>query len=179
MGNVIINLLGSVPGYWISVFTIDKMGRKTIQIMGFTMLTILFVILGFGYHAIIERSIVLFIVLFTITQIFFNWGPNTTTFVVPGECFPTRYRSTAHGISAASGKIGSIIAQVAFGLLKDIGGPNAWINHLLQLFALFMLTGILSSFLINETKGKTLEELSQEENDDDADQNSVTDDLKN
>lgn len=160
VGNVIINLLGSVPGYWISVFTIDKMGRKPIQIMGFTMLTIMFVILGFGYDAIIARSIPLFIVLYTITQIFFNWGPNTTTFVVPGECYPTRYRSTAHGISAASGKIGAIVAQVGFGLLKDIGGPNKWINHLLQVFALFMLTGIFSSFLINETKGKSLEELS-------------------
>ncbi|EPB92324.1 MFS transporter, PHS family, inorganic phosphate transporter [Mucor circinelloides 1006PhL] len=160
VGNVIINLLGSVPGYWISVFTIDKMGRKPIQIMGFTMLTIMFIILGFGYDAIIARSIPLFIVLYTITQIFFNWGPNTTTFVVPGECYPTRYRSTAHGISAASGKIGAIVAQVGFGLLKDIGGPNKWINHLLQIFALFMLTGIFSSFLINETKGKSLEELS-------------------
>lgn len=159
VGNVIINLLGSVPGYWISVFTIDRMGRKTIQIMGFTMLTIMFCILGFGYHKIIETSVALFIVLYTITQIFFNWGPNTTTFVVPGECFPTRYRSTAHGISAASGKVGSIVAQVGFGLLKDIGGSNAWINHLLQLFAFFMLTGIFSSLLINETKGKSLEEL--------------------
>ncbi|CEP14820.1 hypothetical protein [Parasitella parasitica] len=166
VGNVIINLLGSVPGYWISVFTIDKLGRKTIQIMGFTMLTIMFVILGFGYDAIIEKSIPLFIVLYTITQIFFNWGPNTTTFVVPGECFPTRYRSTAHGISAASGKIGAIVAQVGFGLLKDIGGSNKWINHLLQIFALFMLTGIFSSFLINETKGKSLEELSGDYGDD-------------
>ncbi|KAI8886764.1 phosphate:H+ symporter [Backusella circina FSU 941] len=165
VGNLIINLLGSVPGYWISVFTIDKMGRKTIQIMGFTMLTIMFVILGFGYHAIINESVALFIVLFTITQVFFNWGPNTTTFVVPGECFPTRYRSTAHGISAASGKVGSIIAQVGFGLLKDIGGSNAWINHLLQIFAFFMLTGIFSSFLIVETKGKTLEELSDPQDD--------------
>ncbi|KAG2190782.1 hypothetical protein INT46_001822 [Mucor plumbeus] len=166
VGNVIINLLGSVPGYWISVFTIDKMGRKTIQIMGFTMLTIMFVILGFGYNAIIEKSVPLFIVLYTITQIFFNWGPNTTTFVVPGECFPTRYRSTAHGISAASGKIGAIVAQVGFGLLKDIGGSNKWINHLLQIFAFFMLTGIFSSFLINETKGKSLEELSGDYEDD-------------
>ncbi|KAI8645538.1 phosphate:H+ symporter [Parasitella parasitica] len=166
VGNVIINLLGSVPGYWISVFTIDKMGRKTIQIMGFTMLTIMFVILGFGYSAIIEKSIPLFIVLYTITQIFFNWGPNTTTFVVPGECFPTRYRSTAHGISAASGKIGAIVAQVGFGLLKDIGGSNKWINHLLQIFAFFMLTGIFSSLLINETKGKSLEELSGDYQDD-------------
>ncbi|KAI7888031.1 phosphate:H+ symporter [Mucor mucedo] len=162
VGNIIINLLGSVPGYWISVFTIDRLGRKFIQIMGFTMLTIMFVILGFGYHAILAKSNVLFIVLYTITQLFFNFGPNTTTFIVPGECFPTRYRSTAHGISAASGKVGSIIAQVGFGLLKDIGGSNNWINHLLQIFAFFMLTGIFSSFLIPETKGKSLEELSGE-----------------
>lgn len=128
VGNIIINLLGSVPGYWISVFTIDRLGRKFIQIMGFSMLTIMFVILGFGYHKILETSNVLFIVLYTITQLFFNFGPNTTTFIVPGECFPTRYRSTAHGISAASGKVGSIIAQVGFGLLKDIGGPSAWVR---------------------------------------------------
>ncbi|KAJ8656968.1 phosphate:H+ symporter [Lichtheimia ornata] len=163
VGNIIINLLGSVPGYWISVFTIDYMGRKTIQIMGFTMLTIMFIILGFAYHAILNTSVPLFIVLYTITQIFFNWGPNTTTFIVPGECFPTRYRSTAHGISAASGKVGSIIAQVGFGLLKDIGGKNNWIDHLLEVFALFMLTGIFSSLFIPETKGKTLEELGDEE----------------
>ncbi|KAK4511138.1 Esa1p-associated factor [Mucor velutinosus] len=162
VGNIIINLLGSVPGYWISVFTIDKLGRKTIQIMGFAMLTIMFVVLGFGYEKILATSQVLFIVLYTITQLFFNFGPNTTTFIVPGECFPTRYRSTAHGISAASGKIGAIVAQVGFGLLKDIGGPNKWINHLLQIFAFFMLTGLVSSFLIPETKGKSLEELSGE-----------------
>ncbi|KAI9247543.1 phosphate:H+ symporter [Sporodiniella umbellata] len=162
VGNVIINLLGSVPGYWVSVFTIDKLGRKPIQIMGFIVLTIMFIILGFAYDKILATSNVLFIVLYTITQLFFNFGPNTTTFIVPGECFPTRYRSTAHGISAASGKVGSIIAQVGFGLLKDIGGPNKWINHLLQIFAFFMLTGIFSSLLIPETKGKSLEELSGE-----------------
>jgi PHS family inorganic phosphate transporter-like MFS transporter len=162
VGNIIINLLGSVPGYWISVFTIDKIGRKTIQIMGFSMLTILFVILGFAYHQILNVSQGLFIFLYTLTQLFFNFGPNTTTFIVPGECFPTRYRSTAHGISAASGKVGSIIAQVGFGLLKDIGGSNAWIDHLLEIFAFFMLTGIFSSLLIPETKGKSLEELAGE-----------------
>ncbi|KAF7723703.1 phosphate transporter [Apophysomyces ossiformis] len=173
VGNIIINLLGSVPGYWISVFTIDKLGRKTIQIMGFIMLTIFFVILGFGYHAILNVSTALFIVLYTLTQIFFNFGPNTTTFIVPGEVFPTRYRSTAHGISAASGKVGSIVAQVGFGLLKDIGGSDAWINHLLQLFAFFMLTGIFSSLLIPETKGKSLEELSRER-DDEVDQHTAS-----
>jgi PHS family inorganic phosphate transporter-like MFS transporter len=78
LGNLIIQLLGSVPGYWISVFTIDRLGRKFIQIMGFIVLTVMFVVLGVAYHQILDFSTTLFIVLFTITQIFFNFGPNTT-----------------------------------------------------------------------------------------------------
>jgi PHS family inorganic phosphate transporter-like MFS transporter len=90
-------------------------------------------------------------------------GPNTTTFVIPGEAFPTRYRSTAHGISAASGKLGAIVAQVGFARLKDIGGTNKFVKHILQIFAFFMLTGIFSTLLLPETKGRTLEELSGED----------------
>ncbi|KAL0950301.1 hypothetical protein HGRIS_010278 [Hohenbuehelia grisea] len=56
------------------------------------------------------------------TNFFANFGPNTTTFIIWGGAFPTRYRSTAHGISAASGKLGTIIAQFGFNKLKDIGG---------------------------------------------------------
>jgi hypothetical protein len=36
----------------------------------------------------------------------------THIFQIPAEVFPTQYRATCHGISAASGKLGSIIAQV-------------------------------------------------------------------
>jgi PHS family inorganic phosphate transporter-like MFS transporter len=163
VGNIIINLLGSVPGYWITVFTVDRIGRKPIQLGGFIMLTILFVILGFGYNAILNYSSALFLVLFTLAQLFFNFGPNSTTFIVPGEVFPTRYRSTGHGISAASGKFGAVVAQVGFGVLKDIGGTNQWIDHLLQIFAFFMLTGVFSTLLIPETKGRSLEDLSGED----------------
>ena len=49
-------------------------------------------------------------------------GPNATTFIVPGECFPTRYRSTYYGISAASGKLGAVIAQSMTAILR--GGHN-------------------------------------------------------
>ena len=34
-----------------------------------------------------------------------NMGPNTTTFVLPSETFPTPIRATFHGISAACGKV--------------------------------------------------------------------------
>ena len=89
---------------------------------------------------------------------------------MPGECFPTRYRSTSHGISAAAGKVGAIIAQTIFGPLRTRGAaPNAtgnaaspWLKHVMQIFALFMFCGIFTTLPIPETKRKTLEELSGE-----------------
>ncbi|KAJ1892045.1 hypothetical protein LPJ66_006580, partial [Kickxella alabastrina] len=162
LGNIIINILGSVPGYWISVFTIERIGRKKIQLIGFGALTVLYLILGFGYHQILDKSSGVFIFLFSLAQLFQNFGPNVTTFVIPGEVFPTRFRSTAHGIAAASGKLGAIVAQGGFLQLTDIGGKNAWINRLLQIFALFMMIGFVVTFWIPETKGKTLEEICDE-----------------
>lgn len=167
VGNLILVCAGAIPGYWVSVATIDTLGRKPIQIMGFTMLTILFVIIGFAYNKLSGHAL---LALYVLAQFFFNFGPNSTTFIVPGECFPTRYRSTSHGFSAASGKVGAIIAQVVFGPLRTRGAkPGAtgraaspWLNHVMEIFALFMLCGLLTSFLIPETKRKTLEELAGE-----------------
>ncbi|KAJ2786415.1 hypothetical protein GGI15_001548 [Coemansia interrupta] len=162
LGNLIINLLGSVPGYWISVFTIEKLGRKNIQLLGFAALTALYIVIGFAYHQILDASNVAFIVLFTLAQLFQNFGPNVTCFVWPGEVFPTRFKATAHGISAASGKLGAIVAQAGLMTLKDRGGPNAFIPHLIEIFALFTLVGFFVTFWIPESKGKTIEEITGE-----------------
>ena len=43
---------------------------------------------------------------------------------------------------------------------------NGWVNHLMQIFAFFMLLGFCLSWLIPETNGKTLEELSGENDED-------------
>ena len=57
--------------------------------------------------------------LYCFANFFQNFGPNVTTFVIPGEVFPTRYRATGHGLSAACGKLGAIVAQVIFYLKGD------------------------------------------------------------
>ncbi|KAI0319221.1 phosphate permease [Amylostereum chailletii] len=165
VGNCILSAAGLIPGYWASFLLIDSWGRKPIQLMGFSMLTAIFIVMGFGYHAMQATSPgkKAFVFLYCLANFFQNFGPNVTTFVVPGEAFPTRYRSTAHGISAASGKLGAVIAQVGFARLSNIGGKNQFLNHILEIFALFMLTGIFSTLLIPETKGRSLEELSNEE----------------
>ncbi|CAG8718945.1 104_t:CDS:2, partial [Ambispora leptoticha] len=174
LGNLIITLLGTIPGYWVSVYFIDRWGRRRIQFMGFAVLTVLFIVFGAAFHQIKDTSIFLFGAMFTLTQFFFNFGPNTTTFVVPGEVFPTRYRSTCYGISAAVGKLGAIFAQIAFYKLKNIGGKTttdnteysanaAFIDKLLLGCAVFMIFGVIFTCFIPETKGKSLEELSNED----------------
>ncbi|KAF0424699.1 phosphate transporter [Gigaspora margarita] len=163
VGNIIITMLGTVPGYWFTVFLVDKWGRIKIQLMGFTILTILFLILGIAYNQILNLSMPLFITIFTLCQLFQNFGPNATTFIIPGEVFPTRYRSTGHGISAASGKLGAIVAQIGFINLKDIGGRNMFMNRLILIFAVFMFIGIWTTLLIPETMNLSLEELSNED----------------
>jgi PHS family inorganic phosphate transporter-like MFS transporter len=165
VGNLILAIAGLIPGYWVAFLFIDSWGRKPIQLLGFCVLTCTFVCMGFAYDKLTSTSggTKAFVFLYCLTNFFQNFGPNTTTFVIPGEVFPTRYRSTAHGISAASGKFGAIIAQVGFARLRDIGGTNAFVKHILEIFALFMLTGIFSTLLLPETKGKTLEDLSGED----------------
>ena len=167
VGMIILACAGSIPGYWVAVFTVDTLGRKPLQLFGFLSLTVIFCVLGFYYTHLSEAAM---LTLYVAAQFFFNWGPNTTTFIVPGECFPTRYRSTGHGLSAASGKIGAIVAQVlSIPLLTkdapaDCSGSacSPWLNRLMQIFALFMLCGFFATFLIPETKGITLEELAGE-----------------
>ncbi|KAG5985429.1 hypothetical protein E4U55_002350 [Claviceps digitariae] len=167
VGTIILTAAGSLPGYWTAVFTIDTVGRKPLQVFGFLLLTIVFSVLGFRLGHMGEGAM---LALYIIGQFLFNAGPNTTTFVVPGECFPTRYRSTGHGVSAAMGKIGAITAQViSIPLLRDgqvegcVGNAcSPHLDRLLKLFALFMFLGTLVSLLIPETKGVTLEELSGE-----------------
>ncbi|KAG0053873.1 Inorganic phosphate transporter pho84 [Gryganskiella cystojenkinii] len=166
VGNLIVSLLGFVPGYWFSVFLIEKMGRKRIQFMGFGMLTILFIILSTAFHQL-KAIVPLFVTIFTLAQFFFNFGPNTTTFVVPGEVFPTRVRATAHGISAASGKLGAILATFLFNKVVEIGGKpgeHAFLPQLLGIFAGIMALGFLFTFLIPETKGMSLEQIEQRGN---------------
>jgi PHS family inorganic phosphate transporter-like MFS transporter len=169
VGNVILTCAGAIPGYWFAVATIDILGRRPLQLIGFSLLTILFLVWGFDYNNISPNAM---FGIYVMAQFFFNWGPNTTTFIVPGECFATRYRSTSHGISAASGKIGSIIAQAAIAPLRVTGAPahpattaaaNPWLDNVMKIYAFFMLVGCGTTLLLPETARRTLEELSGED----------------
>ena len=48
-----------------------------------------------------------------------QFGPNATTWLLPGEVFPTDIRATCHGISAATGKVGALVAGIWFAYLSN------------------------------------------------------------
>ncbi|KAJ0629493.1 putative ABC-type phosphate transporter [Helianthus annuus] len=81
------------------------MGRFAIQLMGFFFMTVFMFALAIPYHHWTQHeNRIGFVVMYSLTFFFANFGPNSTTFVVPAEIFPARLRSTCHGISAAAGK---------------------------------------------------------------------------
>ncbi|KAI4995160.1 hypothetical protein ZWY2020_035063 [Hordeum vulgare] len=173
----LIALCGTVPGYWFTVAFIDIIGRFWIQLMGFTMMTIFMLAIAIPYDYLVKPgNHTGFVVLYGLTFFFANFGPNSTTFIVPAEIFPARLRSTCHGISAATGKAGAIIG--AFGFLyasQDQKKPETGYSRGIGMRnALFVLAGtnflgLLFSLLVPESKGKSLEELSKENvGDDDA-----------
>lgn len=71
VGQLVLVCAGAIPGYWFTVFTIDVLGRRVIQIAGFVILTILFAIIGFDFGHLNQRSL---LVLYILAQLFFNWG---------------------------------------------------------------------------------------------------------
>jgi len=98
--------------------------------------------------------------MYCLANFFTNFGPNVTTFIIPGEIFPTRYRSTMHGVAAACGKIGAIVSQIIF---FKVHSSDKALKAILGIFAGVTLTGIGSTWLLEETKDKSLESLSREE----------------
>jgi PHS family inorganic phosphate transporter-like MFS transporter len=43
-------------------------------------------------------------VMFGLTFFFASWGPATTTYIIPAELFPTKWRVTGYSLCAAAGK---------------------------------------------------------------------------
>jgi PHS family inorganic phosphate transporter-like MFS transporter len=70
------------------------MTRKPIQYMGFIMLKICFSVLAGAYWQMKTNATWAFVLVYALAQFFFNFGPNSTTFIIPAECFPTRVRSS-------------------------------------------------------------------------------------
>jgi MFS transporter, PHS family, inorganic phosphate transporter len=145
LGNIYISLLGTFPGYFFTVGLIEKLGRLRIQYMGFAVMTTTLALIAGLYHRLLQEQWA-FLLLYGITFFFANFGPNSTTFILPAEVFPSCHRSTCHGISAASGKAGAILGlYMAGNVSKHYGNPVAT-----AILSGFMFLGMLCTYFVPE-----------------------------
>ncbi|KIW62084.1 hypothetical protein PV05_02135 [Exophiala xenobiotica] len=153
---VILNV-GSFAGGLLMITTASRLNRVSLQKYGFLVLAALFIALGTVFITIHQEG-ALAITLYVIGQLAFNFGPNSTTYIIPAELFPTRYRATCHGISAAAGKLGSILVQIFSAYYKFTStGDNQTKRYgtILVIFSAAMFLGaIITHFWIPEVQEK-------------------------
>ncbi|KAM1020916.1 hypothetical protein FF1_042029 [Malus domestica] len=164
---LVVAFFGTFPGYWFTVFFIEKLGRFKIQLVGFFMMSLFMGIIGYKYNDL-KNNKYMFATLYGLTFFFANFGPNSTTFVLPAELFPTRIRSTCHALSAAAGKAGAMVG--AFGVQNyTLDGKVKEIKKAMIFLAITNMLGFFFTFLVTETKGRSLEEISGEDGSSDRD----------
>ncbi|KAK9840974.1 hypothetical protein WJX81_003444 [Elliptochloris bilobata] len=155
LGSFVVIGCGLLPGYFVTIATVERLGRRTIQAGSFAVITLLLVVLAAAYAPLLSTPHAsAFIVLIVVLFFFCNWGPNATTFILPAEVFPTKFRATCHGISAAAGKIGAVIGAFGYGSLNIKLGLQA----MLAILIVPSVLGILFTPLIPEPCGLSLED---------------------
>jgi len=150
----LLNVGVSLIGYYMASFFIDNKlyGRKMMMQVGFLMDFIFFVVPAFHYKYYSgTHGIKAFQAMYFLSSFFNQFGPNSVTFLVAAEVYPTPVRATAHGFSAAVGKLGALFASI---LYNYIGTQTKF-----YVVPWFGLAGMLLTFLfLPDTTGLDLKE---------------------
>jgi MFS transporter, PHS family, inorganic phosphate transporter len=148
----------AVPGYIAAILLLDKTGRRSIQVLGFAMMALMFLLIG-----IIPTATTVawqFVLLYGISYFFTEFGPNTTTFIFPAEIFPVEVRTTGHGISAGAGKMGAFAGAFLF---PDMLASSLGLRGSEIVAGVVAAAGLLLTIaVLPEPKGKSLEQLTAE-----------------
>ncbi|KAG9245951.1 major facilitator superfamily domain-containing protein [Calycina marina] len=150
----LLNCAVSLIGYYLACFMIDNKlyGRKMMMQVGFLADFILFVVPAFHYTYFTgSQGIHAFQAMYYLSSFFNQFGPNSVTFLVAAEVFPTGIRATAHGFGAAVGKLGALTATVLYNYIDT--------ETKFMVVPWFGLAGmLLTFFFLPDTTGLDLKE---------------------
>lgn len=150
----LVNVGVSLVGYYLASFLVDHKlyGRSRMMQVGLLMMFILFIVPAFNYqHYTSPEHIKEFQAMYYLSSFFTQFGPNCITFLVAAEVFPTSVRATAHGFSAAAGKLGALLAAVLYNYIDT--------QTKFYVIPWFGLAGMILTFLfLPDTTGLDLKE---------------------
>lgn len=155
--NIVITGSVNLIFTFVGMFTVDKLGRKALMLLGAGGLAGIFAVIGTLYYFHIQGLPLLIMVVLAIACYAMSLAP--VTWVILSEIFPNRMRGLAMSIATFSLWAACFVLTYTFPML----------NKLLMASGTFWLYGIIcvSGFLfifrkLPETRGKSLEEIEQE-----------------
>ena len=150
---LVIFLVAAVPGYILAIARLDRIGHRKLQLIGFAMMGLCFLVIGAVPG--MTTTVAPFLLVYGISYFFTEFGPNMTTFVLPSELYPVTMRTTGHGISAGVGKLGAFIGVFVFPLLQSSLG----LRGTLLLTAGASVIGLALTLVLPEPAGRSLDEI--------------------
>jgi MFS family permease len=148
-----IFVVAAVPGYVLAIAKLDKIGHRRLQLLGFAMMGLCFLIIAAVPG--LTTAVVPFLLVYGVSYFFTEFGPNMTTFVMPSELYPVSMRATGHGISAGVGKLGAFIGVFLFPILNDSLG----LRGTLLLTAGVAVAGFALTLVLPEPAGRSLDDI--------------------
>jgi MFS family permease len=157
MGTIALELaifvVAALPGYVLAIVRMDRIGHRRLQWIGFTAMAGCFAVIGLVPG--VSTAVAPFLLVYGLSYFFSEFGPNTTTFVLPAELYPVSMRATGHGISAGVAKFGAFLGVFLFPLMQS----TFQLRGTLLLTAGLSLVGVALTLLLPEPAGRSLDEM--------------------
>ena len=153
---LLIFTVAAAPGYLLAFLTVDRIGHRRLQYIGFSVMGLAF--LAIGVIPGLTTLIVPFVLVYGVSYFFTEFGPNTTTFLLASELYPVSARTTGHGISAGLAKVGAFVGTLTFPLVNGTLG----LAGVMTIAAGTAGIGLLLTRLLPEPAGLSLEAVSGE-----------------
>jgi glyoxylase-like metal-dependent hydrolase (beta-lactamase superfamily II) len=134
----------------------DRIGHRRLQLIGFPAMGAMFLLIALIPG--VTSAAAPFLLLFGASYFFAEFGPNTTTFVMAAECYPTSVRATGHGLSAGIAKLGAFFGVYLFPEISNAFG----LAGALKFAAGMALLGTLLTLVLPEPSRRSLEDISDE-----------------
>jgi MFS family permease len=146
-------VLFAVPGYLLAVMRMDRIGHRRLQFIGFSVMALSYLTLAI--FPPLTEHVGPFLAILGLSYFFIEFGPNTTTFVLPSEVFPVSVRTTGHGMAAGIGKLGAFVGVFLVPVLQDHIG----LRGLLAVAGISAVLGFLVTTVLPEPARRTLEDI--------------------
>lgn len=97
-----------VVGILVAIVLVDRVGRIKLQTVGFIgcAVGLLLAALSLGPHG--QHIMMTLFIGFMLFYFMLNRGPNSMTYLIAGEVFPTRLRGKGAGFAASFAKVGAV-----------------------------------------------------------------------